>query len=69
MSFFLPRTKCKPKKKMKINRKSLEIMKKNERMWKTKNLETGKDDFHDIKILLKIIKISECVKERSHMFE
>ena len=54
---------------MKINRKSLEIMKKNERMWKPKNLETGKDDFHDIKILLKIIKISEGVKERSHMFE
>ena len=32
-------------------------------------LETGKDDFLDIVKLLKIIKISEGVKERSHMFQ
>ena len=32
-------------------------------------LETGKDDFLDIVKLLKIIKISEGVKERSQMFQ
>ena len=36
---------------------------------KHKILETGKDDFLDIVKLLKIIKISEGVKERSHMFQ
>ena len=36
---------------------------------KQKMLETGKDDFRDVVKLLKIIKISEGVKERSHMFE
>ena len=36
---------------------------------KHKILETGKDDFLDIVKLLKIIKISEGVKERSQMFQ
>ena len=36
---------------------------------KQKMLKTGQNDFRDAVKLLKIIKISEGVKERSHIFE